>query len=428
MGSSGGPPACTRLVVDPSVVMRRGDIDLDFAVEADLYDHVDPVPVKFKGMEEVYAPAPNPFIHWEHRSKSGLVAAFTLAYSHHLPLRLSPDVLWITILQSVSQWVNSDDRAEKYRSVFVAHADKITLQVCVPSAWQSDRSLVDWPAVLSQIRTMAAGHVHNGIVEACAPRFTTTTVSSAVACTIAVLDIVKNYFNYGIMMLCGLGEVELAGTPADWAALHSRTADLQGALGPVGEALSAWFAQLDGTLTELAATAAGRAPDVAFWQHAYSRDIIRGSGRDTHYILSGWFLHFYEAGEKPVTKISLGDLPSGFVTVPFFWDKLDGSREMFSLCAGTWNAYIDEDGVVFCEPQWVVLPGDVAAPKLKPPAVAMAPKPEFKPRAPLGLGPAGAGAGTHAADAWLFAAPRRGGAAAGATETAMLNSTQLPFW
>jgi hypothetical protein len=31
---------------------------------------------------------------------------------------------------------------------------------------------------------------------------------------------------------------------------------------------------------------------------------------------------------------------------------------MFSLCSGVWNAYVDADGAVFCEPQWVVLPGE----------------------------------------------------------------------
>jgi hypothetical protein len=351
----GGPGCGSRLVVDPTVDMRR-DIDEDFVDKASLWDAAEAVPFKYRNLKATHAPPRCEEAVWEHRSTSGLVAAFALAYDHHLPLRLSPDVLWLSILQAVSQWVNTGSNAEKYRHVFVEHADKITLQVAVPAEWERDRSLIEWTGVLSQIRAMAAGYVRGGIVEACAPRFSTTTEVSAMACTISVLDVLKTYFNYSMISKCGLGEVELAGVPADWATLRARTTGLQTALGDVGKLLAPWFAQLDGTLAELASTAAGRAPNRRFWQHAYSKETRRGSGGGT--FLSGWFLHFFLAQPTPVQKTHMHQLPSGFVSVPFFWQKVDGSKENFTLCSGTWNAYIDSAGVVFCDPQWVILPGD----------------------------------------------------------------------
>jgi hypothetical protein len=347
------------LIVDPAVVMCR-DISDALKNKARLKSDTQAAPVSFAGVTPVYAPPRCSKAVLEHRSTCGLAAAFMLAYNNHLPLRLSPDVLWITILQSVSEWVNDHkDRAEKYRGVFVAHTDKLLLEVGVPPAWEADPSLVQWDAVLLQIRDMAASHVRSSIVEACAPRFSTTNAASTVACAIAVLDIVKTYFLYGMHTCCGIGEVILEGTAADWAALRARAADLQTALGEVGKVLTPWFGRLDDTLTELAATAAGRAPDAAFWAHAYSEKYRYGSGGGSY--LSGWFLHFFNASSNPECReVLLEDLPCGYVTVPFHWSKLDGSLEMFSLCAGLWNAYIDSEGAVFCEPQWVVLPGNPA--------------------------------------------------------------------
>jgi hypothetical protein len=348
-----------KLVVDPAVVMRR-EINDDLKKRARLVVDADPVPRTFakQGTAAVYAPPRCPQAVLEHRGTCGLAAAFMLAYNNHLPLRLSPDVLWITILQSVSEWVNkTPERTEKYRTVFVKHEGKMVLEVGVPPAWEADRSLVQWDTVLQQIRDMAAGHVNNGIVEATTPTFSTTNAASVVACTIATLDIVKAYFLYGMMTYCGIGEVVLEGTPEDWTALRARATAFQTALGEVGTVLAPWFAQLDGTLAELAATAAGRAPDAAFWAHAFSKEIKHGSGGGTY--LSGWFLHFFFASEKLwAESVHLDDLPCGYVSVPFHWAKLDGSLEMFSLCSGVWNAYVDADGAVFCEPQWVVLPGE----------------------------------------------------------------------
>jgi hypothetical protein len=347
-----------RLVVDPTVDMRR-DIDEDFVDKASLWAAAEAVPFKYRGVRATHTPPRCEEAVWEHRGTSGLIAAFALAYDHHLPLRLSLDVLWLSIVQAVSQWVNLRDHganSEKYRSVFVAHADNINLQVEVPAAWQVNRKLIDWAAVVSQLGAMTAEHVRGGIVEACAPQFSTTNAASAVACSIAVLDIVKTYFNYNMISKCGLGEVELAGTAEDWIALRTRATNLQSALGEVGAVLAPWFTQLDGTLAELAATAGGRAPDRRFWQHAYSKETRRGSGGGT--FLSGWFLHFFLAHEAPEEKLHMHDLPSGFVSVPFSWKKTNGSRENFTLCSGTWNAFVNADGVVFCEPQWVVLPGD----------------------------------------------------------------------
>jgi hypothetical protein len=56
-----------------------------------------------------------------------LIAAASLAYQHHFPLVLSPDVLWLTLAQGLANHVNN--YAEQMRSRLVPHEGKKLIQV-----------------------------------------------------------------------------------------------------------------------------------------------------------------------------------------------------------------------------------------------------------------------------------------------------------
>jgi hypothetical protein len=56
-----------------------------------------------------------------------LLSAFRLAFYTHLPLRLSPDVIWITLARDFALHVN--EHAEQLRHRFVRHSGKEKLVV-----------------------------------------------------------------------------------------------------------------------------------------------------------------------------------------------------------------------------------------------------------------------------------------------------------
>src|SRR5580765_7553249 len=56
-----------------------------------------------------------------------LIAAAALAYKQHMPLALSPDMIWITILQGLAQHIAN--HSESLRPKLVAHQTKIELVV-----------------------------------------------------------------------------------------------------------------------------------------------------------------------------------------------------------------------------------------------------------------------------------------------------------
>jgi hypothetical protein len=336
------------LVVDPSVAMKRV-IDEVLHRKAKLFE--DDLPTAPKGLDYhghrcsvVYASPRPAHAVLSCRRNNGFLAAFMMAYNHHLRLRLSPDVLWLTIVQAVSQWVATDPgRAERYRHIFVKHAGVVCLDVVAPPE-------TSWAQVLQQFQEVATRHTTPGIVDAFAPRFSTTTAVSEAACAVTALHTVKAFFKYNMSTTCGIGEVILEGDAADWVALRARTSNLREVLQDVGKVLASWFARLDVTLAELEGTAGGHhAPRVDFWSRAFSHHTPRASGAETE--LSGWVLHFFGASETPKESVPLSKLPTGYVTVPFVRDGTEGTQ----LCAGVWSTHVDGDGAVFCEPQWAVL-------------------------------------------------------------------------
>jgi hypothetical protein len=294
---------------------------------------------------------------------NGLAAAFMTAYNLHLPLRLSPDALWAAIVQAVCTYI--DANAERLRADFVAHGaeDRPELTVDVPPAWEADDRLIEWEGVLEAIAAQVQARTRADVVSAFQPAFSTTDVASRTACTVCTMAAMQTFFEYSMTTLCGIGEVCMDGCEADWVALVRRAAALGGCIGAAGTDLRPWLEQLDGTLRQLLATFRGE-PSVDFWRTAYSRMAPgRASGATTQ--LSGWFLHFFCAGPKPVTQVKLDDLPSGFCVVPFLWRQLGGRPRHFKLLAGTWSTTVDAaTGAVAAAPQWAAVSVDAGTPNL----------------------------------------------------------------
>ena len=60
---------------------------------------------------------------------SGLIHTITTAYENHWDIVLTPDVVWLTILQQFSAYVNGGNRAEQLRDRIVDFEGKKELRV-----------------------------------------------------------------------------------------------------------------------------------------------------------------------------------------------------------------------------------------------------------------------------------------------------------
>ncbi len=184
-----------------------------------------------------------------------LMQAIHLAFSQHRPLVLSPDSIWLTIVQGFGHHVH--ENAEALRDRIVSHEGKKDLEV-------KTRSLdaEHWPLLTAKFSAAIRDNSNEVLYETLMCKFSTTTPSIQTAMEIALMDVYERYFNYSVMCVCGIPKITLEGTPADWRRMRERVEVL------AIYDLEWWTSRLEPILDQFVATAEGH-PDRKFWQAIY---------------------------------------------------------------------------------------------------------------------------------------------------------------
>lgn len=245
-------------------------------------------------------------------------AACDAFYGHH-PLRIRPDDVWLCIAQGFATHVNQN--VEALRGRFVAHSGKLELRVERPDFVLGQPN--PWPEAFAEFSDQVAGHVGR-LRDLVAQRFSTSGPLEQAAFDVAVMDTFQGYFEYVVVIGCGIPEIELLGTPADWASIVTRTRHLS------EYGLEGWTDALVPVLERIQATAEG-AVDREFWQSFFRYE--SGSGPAE---LTGWILTLFpyleeereDGARRPVfnpyladwrerwQRASAGGRPFGFNLVP----------------------------------------------------------------------------------------------------------------
>ena len=122
-----------------------------------------------------------------------LIAAAHLAYQHHFPLVLSPDVIWLTIAQGLANHVNNN--AEELRPRLVPHQGKLTIQVrrddFMKGSPENPVGRGSGPSSVPRSRRSSAPKLMNLIVS----DFSTTGPTERAASEVVLMDCVQSYFS-----------------------------------------------------------------------------------------------------------------------------------------------------------------------------------------------------------------------------------------
>jgi hypothetical protein len=256
----------------------------------------------------VKSPLGNPF-----------VGAVHLAFSHHLPLALSPDDLWLCLAQGFATHVTVN--AEALRSRFVQHHGKAEIVVrrddlAGPAA--------DWPGAIADLADQVARHVGKA-ADLVVADFSTTGPIERTASRVTLLDVTHAYFEYTILSLCGIPRITLLGTPTDWDSVRHRAAVL------TEYGLEDWGRALLPVLDQFAAASRGSV-DRSFWRSFYKYGEMSGGD-----VVTGWInvlFPYAESSRGPVRNGSaiewdrgprylvgtrVNELPVGRSVVEFEW-------------------------------------------------------------------------------------------------------------
>jgi hypothetical protein len=239
-----------------------------------------------------------------------VVAAVHLAFMDHRPLCLSPDTIWLMIIQGVANHINAN--AEKLQRRIISHRGKIAIEVRRDDFVKGSPEN-PWAEVFNEFSMQIRDHIGPKI-DLIVPGFSTTGPVERAAAEVVLLDAMQCYFEYEVHTLCGIPTITLAGTPKDWKTLTERVQ----AFRKLG--LRSWLDVVSPILEQFSRAAQGHV-DQTFW-----RSIYKLNDRSGGPVITGWITAFF-----PYLK----DYRTKHATVPV--------NEFFKIGRGNLDAMLNPD-------------------------------------------------------------------------------------
>jgi hypothetical protein len=294
-----------------------------------------------------------------------VIDAVHLAFSDHRPLVLSPDAIWLTIVQGFAHHLQ--ENAEAFRGRIVSHHGKKELRVQTLSLEEGE-----WPLLISELVGQIRANSDPFLYDTLSCEFSTTTPTIKTAGQIALMEAYERYFEYALECICGIPKITIEGTPEDWQRIRERIEVL--ATFDFGW----WTTRLAPILDQFISTAKG-APDLAFWQaiykpqEAYAATLATGwigdlfpylgrkssMRRNSHLDVEriSWLPRAIESNKFP--GVSLKAFPSGISCAPVAVTHPDDSKTPIELVGGFFGvSQATEDGALAPIISWAVVKKD----------------------------------------------------------------------
>lgn len=205
-------------------------------------------------------------------------AVYSAFYDHH-PLRLSPDAVWLTVVQGFALHINQSP--EEHRSKFVFHQGKEKIVIFAPDV-EKEGKLSNWPGVFPAFVAGIRARTKVELFSLVECNFSTTSETDLIVSQIGLMDAMQSYFEYELVCGCGIPYIELLGTPKDWETIRQRAASL------TSYGMDWWAAELLPVLDEFVDASRG-SPNLKFWQsicNLYGASGIRQP-------ITGWIQVFF---------------------------------------------------------------------------------------------------------------------------------------
>lgn len=239
-----------------------------------------------------------------------VIVGYLKAYQNHYPLTISPDIAWLLICQGFANHINSNP--EKIRSQIVGFEGKETLTVERNAAKLGELADFQWETLFPEFAEQIATYTGKELTSNLSADFTTTTPTMLVASQITIMESMKEFFNYKVMIAgCGISEVTVEGTIKDWEKILKRLDYL------AKYDLKWWTSELKPVIQKIIDTKKGKL-DKQFWMNMvkYHKLGVYGSYDG----IDGWLLKFYpylQGGAPPVAekKVTANNGPTDIVIV-----------------------------------------------------------------------------------------------------------------
>ena len=251
-------------------------------------------------------------------SYNSFVASSLIAFEKHKRLVLSPDIVWLAIVQQLAIHVGFN--SEKLRKQFVNFSGKKSLLVQRNDFVKGEKN--NWEDVFPDFTKQIKTFIGDNNYDAIQGSFSTTDATTKVAFEIAMMDAMKNYFDYGMSTMCGIPEITLEGTTEDWKSIVEKTKKI------ADYDLEWWTKDLIPILKQFVNASEDKV-DREFWQSFFKLDDMSGGP-----YINGHILNFFpycqnykhEIEKRVINKngwggggLTTNSFTGGLSSVPFIW-------------------------------------------------------------------------------------------------------------
>lgn len=282
------------------------------------------------------------------------------AYSAHRPFVMSPDMIWLLICQGFSNHINFSTGTAN--EVFPHLNTKQTLTI-IKNADEIVNKTKFWAESTKQFTDEISKHVGKKLIDILRADFTTTGATERVASEITIMDAMKPYFEYILVVfICGIPEITLEGTTDDWKKILTKLSDLR------KYNLAWWIDELVPILKEFSAASTGDI-NKHFWMNMFKVHTDDSYGNPESF--DGWILSFFPYDRKGNLinlknnkRLSVAaicdDLPKEITCVDFKYRTLDETGKILEeISMEYWAGFIglsqnQENYAVRPEIAWLV--------------------------------------------------------------------------
>ena len=226
---------------------------------------------------------------------SNILQGFYSAYENHLPIRLTPDIIWLLIVQGFAQHVNFN--AEKLRDKFVNFENKKTLEVII-SKYHSYKQMKseDYENLFEKLTEQVKSYVGEELINTLDFNFSTSNKITKIVGYTSIMSAMKKYFHFtGFCHMCNFPYIILEGSLEDWENILKKVKELE------KYDLKEWTEILEDILKEIIETKKGKI-NKDFWKRilfpdkadekieigmSYQYKTIQVDG------INGWLLYFF---------------------------------------------------------------------------------------------------------------------------------------
>ena len=118
-----------------------------------------------------------------------------IAYSHHVPLTITPDVIFYLITSATAVHINKNH--EKLRKVFLNHEGKKELEVRRDDFVLKSKSN-PWHEVIDEFSIQIENNTNNDVADLMIANFSTTSKDARVVSQMVIMDSMQKFFKFTI--------------------------------------------------------------------------------------------------------------------------------------------------------------------------------------------------------------------------------------